>query len=419
VIARYSLKQAPAFRRQIYMIMAATLIPVVFSMLNAAGFKSPWAVILTPVWILTTAIAYSVMMARFRFPFILPVAYRMLFDNIPDGILIIDSQDRLMKINPAAESLTGISDNRRGRSLRLIWPELFTALTGIKETPRAEMTLLKNQKTHYLEVTQVILPDQQGWPAGKMVIVRDISELKKVQQDLEAEIQKRSQYSRSLVHELRTPLTSIIAGTDLLTNLVKEPTPQRIFQNIQRAAHNLDQRVTELFELARGEVGLIKLKTSPLDLGRLIEEITDEISPLAGNKGLILETDCLPGLRVLGDKDRLRQVMSNLLNNALKFTEQGVIRVRLAPFYGRYCLIQVSDSGKGLLPEQQKNLFDPYRPNTPGSKSEAGLGIGLALSKILVELHQGAIWVESEVGRGSTFSFKLPLLQEEPSEQAR
>jgi signal transduction histidine kinase len=187
---------------------------------------------------------------------------------------------------------------------------------------------------------------------------------------------------------------------------------QSLAKNIRRAANNLDQRVAELFELARGEIGLVKVDLSPLDIGLLVEEVVGEIGPIAGQKGLTLTGDCTKGLKVMGDKGRLRQVLSNLLSNAIKFTEKGEIRVRLSTLENEYSLIQVTDSGQGIAADQMETLFDPYRRRTQAGQSAEGMGIGLALSKIFIELHKGKIWAESVPGKGATVSFRLPLIRE-------
>ena len=110
-----------------------------------------------------------------------------------------------------------------------------------------------------------------------------------------------------------------------------------------------------------------------------------------------------------GDSSRLRQVMTNLLSNAIKFTEKGTIRVKASQPDTDFLLVQVEDTGRGIDKEQMEDLFDPYRRKTNLGQDTGGLGIGLALSKIFVELHKGKIWAESLPGRGSTFSFTLPL----------
>jgi signal transduction histidine kinase len=412
IIFRHSFRQPPILRRQTLIILGGTLLPIVASVFYAIGLTPIKGLNMTPFWLFVAALIYAITVIRFRFLDILPVAYRTLVDSIPDSILILDNQNCLIKINPAAESLPAFQTNQQGKAMDRIWPELQAALTTAQDSRKAELTLLINDKPVYLGASQAVLKDNQGFPVGKLVIIRDITELKNTHKELEAEIQKRSQYSRALVHELRTPLASIIACTDMLGDIVAEPVQQSLSKNIRRAANNLDQRVAELYELARGEIGLIKVDLLPLDICLLVEEIVAEISPVAGQKGLSLIPDCREGLKVMGDKSRLRQVLSNLISNAIKFSEKGEIRVKLSSLDNVYSLIQVSDSGRGIAPDQMENLFDPYHRRTPAGQNGAGLGIGLALSKILIELHKGEIWAESAAGKGTTVSFKLPLIKE-------
>jgi len=144
----------------------------------------------------------------------------------------------------------------------------------------------------------------------------------------------------------------------------------------------------------------------------LIEEVVNEMSPIATQKGLKLSSDCPRGIKLSGDKNRLRQVLSNLIGNAIKFTEKGEIRVYMTVANKKYVLVQVKDNGQGIAPAEMENLFNPYRRRASGQQSTHGLGIGLTLSKIFIELHHGKIWAESTPGQGTTVSFTLPLKKE-------
>jgi two-component system clock-associated histidine kinase SasA len=359
------------------------------------------------------AAIYAVIVLRFRFLSFLPVAYSTLVHNLPDGILILDIQNRLIEMNPAAERLLN-SDKRwlKYNPVSTLLPQLSDLLDRLQDGMNAELSLDSPQGARFFTVNQVILRNARSEVVGKLVTIRDITELKNTHRELENEMQKRSQYSRALVHELRTPLTSIVASSDLLESVVKQPIELSLTRNIQRAAHNLEQRVSELFELARGEVGLLTIEPLALDLCLLMDEVVAELGPVAKQKGLSLAGECTLGLEVMGDKGRLHQVISNLLSNAIKFTEEGQIKIRLSRSDDdQMALVQVSDSGPGIAPEQMVDLFDPYLRKSPAGRSNVGLGIGLALSRIIVELHKGRIWAESPPGRGATLSFTLPLLK--------
>ena len=258
---------------------------------------------------------------------------------------------------------------------------------------------------------------------ARIMSVRDVTERKKTQQkleslyaeernlrsDLQTEIEKRSKYARSLVNELRPPLTSISASIDVLEKEVKNDIYLALVKNIGRASVNLEQRINELIELANGEIGMLKIDPVELDLAVVLREIVSELAPVAAEKGLVMLQDVPDLPRVRGDRSRLRQVMTNLLSNAIKFTFKGSILVKAFKLSESEVMVSVSDTGRGMTAEEVENIFDPYRRKLSSGHDMRGLGIGLALSKMFVELHKGTIKAESEVGKGSTFSFTVPV----------
>ena len=143
----------------------------------------------------------------------------------------------------------------------------------------------------------------------------------------------------------------------------------------------------------------------------LLREVEREMRPLALGKGLALEVRVAELPPALGDLRRLRQVLQNLISNAIKFTDAGKIEVE-SEKVGEYIAVRVKDSGRGIAPEEMANLFDPYRQKVKAGHELGGLGIGLTLSKMFVELHGGKIGVESESGKGSVFSFTIPVYRE-------
>jgi PAS domain S-box-containing protein len=234
-------------------------------------------------------------------------------------------------------------------------------------------------------------------------------EEKRLRASLQEEIEKRSKYTRALVHELNTPLTSILASGELLEAEIEDGTLAALVANIRRSSHNLKQRIDELIELARGETGLLKINALPVDMGRLMREIESETRPLVKKKGLELELKVEGELPLaLGDQGRLRQVLFNLISNAMKYTQSGKVEVR-GRKVGESIEVSVKDSGRGIGPEEMEHLFDPYRRKRNEGQELGGLGIGLALSKMYIDLHGGKIEVESEAGQGSTFRFTVPI----------
>jgi signal transduction histidine kinase len=304
-----------------------------------------------------------------------------------------------------------------------VWPELDKIVSSPSGPYPVELKADNSRPPLYFDINVRILQDNRHKIVGKLVMLRNVSELKTAQfelkgmyetehelrRDLDQEIKKRSEYSRAIVHELKTPLTSIMACSELLEEQLKDEIEIRLIQNIRRSSSNLLQRVDELFELARGELGLIAINPASLDMNGLIREIVAEMSPLTSQKGLLLRSE-LPesSLPVIGDKDRLRQVIINLVSNSIKFTDHGEIAIIAGSRSSDFLHIGVSDTGIGMSQEQLANIFDPYRRKSVDGKKNSGLGIGLALCKLIVELHHGTIWAESTPGKGSTVNFTVP-----------
>jgi signal transduction histidine kinase len=239
---------------------------------------------------------------------------------------------------------------------------------------------------------------------------------KQARERAENEIRKRSDYTRALVHELKTPLTAIIASIELLSEDVKGEGPQRLIRNIARGAANLNKRIDELLDMAKGEVGILGINPAPLDARQLVMDVVSELSSIAHEKGQSL-TLSVPDrmLPAVLDGARLRQVLTNLVGNALKFTpEGGVIRVTTGTNDGNL-IIEVADSGPGIPPEELPNIFEPYHRLSTMRGRLSGMGVGLALSRMLVNLHGGQLTVTSTPGTGSIFTASLPLVGARPA----
>ncbi|MGR2740091.1 ATP-binding protein [Billgrantia sp. Q4P2] len=227
----------------------------------------------------------------------------------------------------------------------------------------------------------------------------------------------KSEFLASMSHEIRTPLNGIVGFCRLLGRSRLEPRQREWLDQVQIACDNLLALVNDVLDFSRMEAGRLELERAELDMVSLVDEALAQQAPLAHQKGLHLlglVYDDVPSL-LRGDPLRIRQVLTNLIHNALKFTERGEVIVRVMVeeqnAQGRALLrISISDSGIGLTPQEQHSLFQAFRQAAAShSRHYGGSGLGLAISRQLVEQMGGQITVESEPSRGSTFSFTLPL----------
>ncbi|RLC93532.1 MAG: hypothetical protein DRI39_04140 [Chloroflexi bacterium] len=233
---------------------------------------------------------------------------------------------------------------------------------------------------------------------------------RRLREEREAEINKRVEFTRALVHELKTPLTSVMASSELLMSELKAGPLLKLAENLYRGACNLNRRIDELLDLARGELGMIQLSCKPLDIVRLLHAVAEDMALAFASHGQSLRLDVPSRLPLVwADEERLEQVVVNLLNNACKFTPEGGTITLRALEDGARLIVEVEDTGSGIDENEQKRLFDPYNRLESDRERLSGLGLGLSLCKMLVSLHGGDIWIKSRKGSGSTFSFSIPL----------
>jgi signal transduction histidine kinase len=224
----------------------------------------------------------------------------------------------------------------------------------------------------------------------------------------------KTRFINTLSHELRTPLTPIRIQLHILrnTDFAKSPEKHRkATEMLERNIHRLGGLVDELLEVARVQSGTLRLDRGPMDVSAVVGEALESFEDVARSNGVRLDRELEKGLVVDGDARRVGQVLFNLCGNALKFTpREGRISVRVRR-QGGDAIVSVQDTGAGLRPEDIGRLFEPFsQVHDTMEKTNAGTGLGLYISRGIVEGHGGRIWCESPgPGKGATFSFALPL----------
>ncbi|GAW92713.1 ATP-binding protein [Calderihabitans maritimus] len=240
-------------------------------------------------------------------------------------------------------------------------------------------------------------------------------QLKELNRELREANRVKSEFMANISHELRTPLTAILAFTEMLLDgaagrITEEQ--KEYLQDIAESGQQLLKMIDDLLRLSKIEAGKMELNRSLIEVYHLVEGAVRTVKPLAERKGLVIHTKVEEGLPSLfADREKLGQVLLNLLSNAVKFTPAGgYIEVRAGLTKdGRAFSFAVKDTGIGIAPEDQKIIFEKFRQvDGSPSRSYGGSGLGLALAKHLVELHGGELTVESEPGKGSTFTFVIP-----------
>jgi signal transduction histidine kinase len=223
----------------------------------------------------------------------------------------------------------------------------------------------------------------------------------------------KSQFLANMSHELRTPLNSIIGFSKVLLNRLDGELTERqeaYVRSVHNSSRHLLELINSILDFSRIEAGRFEMRSERIDLLDVVEECMETSTPLVRDKRVKLEKDVpveLPAVR--GDRMRIKQVLLNLISNAIKFTHAGRVLVQVRP-EGDVMHVSVADTGIGISPGDLQRLFEPFqRLDNPLAQQADGTGLGLAISKKFVELHHGRIWAESRESQGSTFHFTLPL----------
>jgi PAS domain S-box-containing protein len=356
---------------------------------------------------------------------------RATLESANEGILVVDNQHGVIAVNRRfvemgriPEEVVATHDRRAMIAAALKKVKMAdTIILRIDElyendaTIRDEVELVDGSLMDWFS-TPVRTPD--GVKVGRVAFVRDVTAERHAQQQLqrareaaEAASQAKSQFLANMSHELRTPLTAVIGLSDLLL-LERDPLVPRqreYLEGVASSGRHLLALVNDVLDLAKIEAGKTELKLESVPIHDAIEEGLSTISPLAHTRGVILEPATIVAVpNVRADRVRLRQILYNLISNAVKFTDRGGrVRIRARRDDDRVS-IAVIDTGIGISMRDLTRLYRSFEQlQLPSGDRPGGTGLGLALTKRLVEMHGGTIDVESEIGVGTTFTVRIPV----------
>jgi len=361
---------------------------------------------------------------------------RATLDSTADGILVVDRQGQVTSCNQEFARMWRIPEDlllRRDDAVLLDYvlgqltePEAF--LRKVKElyaSPWAKSyDLLEFKDGRRFE--RYSQPQRLGDTVlGRVWSFRDVTERRRAERVLEdakeqaeAASRAKSQFLANVSHEIRTPMNGILGMAELALEADSPAEQRECLDQVKRSAKSLLTLLNEVLDLSKVEAGRVELETVPFSLRRTIEDAVQTLAPAARQKGLELRRtmlDALPDAR-LGDPFRLRQVLLNLIGNAIKFTADGHVSIRVGPAEsepeGASLHFSISDTGIGISSEQQERIFAPfYQGDGSTTRRYGGTGLGLAIAAKLVSLMGGRIWVDSAPGHGSTFHFTARLPQ--------
>ncbi|HUB97812.1 MAG TPA: PAS domain S-box protein [Stellaceae bacterium] len=353
-----------------------------------------------------------------------------IFDAVVDAIVTVDPGGRILQWSPGAQRIFGYAPEEvAGADLGIVLPAAGRSTEGADVATRFgagesrlmgvahELTATRKGGEEFpaeLTITEV----RDGADLFYTAILRDITERKaaeaalvRAREEAEAANLAKSQFLATMSHEIRTPMNGVLGMANLLASTVLSERQQRLVENVSRSGLALLGIINDILDFAKIEAGMFELSSMPFDPRQAVAELTDLFSDRCSKKGIefiYFVDESIPS-QIIGDPIRLRQILVNLVGNAIKFTERGeiLVEVGLASSDDSEMVlnIAVEDTGIGIPPEHSSRIFDSFH-QVDGSMSRArgGSGLGLSITRQLVELMGGKISVDSELGRGSRFS---------------
>lgn len=362
--------------------------------------------------------------------------FRLLIEAVKDyAIFMMDVDGRIVSWNTGAQLLKGYrADEIIGQSFSQFYTEadrhagrpsrLLKMAADLGRVEDEGLRVRKDGTTFWANVIITALYDDRGQVRGYAKITRDLTEKRRIEEELRNSIQRLEDakeqlqqlnevksYSISIAsHEVRSPLTAIKGYVDNLLEGVAGELSESVRYYLTRIGYNTDRvvRLTNvLLDLSRIEAGQMPLDLDVVSIRHVVTDVIKDLEPVAKEKAISLQAHSITDVPVRADRDKLEQVLRNLIGNALKFTSQGQVVVQSEITEVGQMTITVMDTGCGIPPDHQQKVFNIFH-RAPSGVPE-GAGLGLAIAKGLVELQGGQIWVQSEPGRGSRFSFTLPV----------
>jgi PAS domain S-box-containing protein len=420
-LLRTALRSADIYRWQAVLLVIGAVLPWIGNFLYLSGLNPLPGIDLTPLGFTLTGVLVAVSIFRYQLLDLLPVAYDHLFENLPDAVLVLDVQQRVVGLNPAARHLFEQKQLEVGK-LAQEWLKEYPSLCAMVQQGRSGQLEVVWAESTWMEARFVPLREERGRLAGQLLLLRDITVRKEAERQLVEMNRMKTQLLANVSHDLRTPLGSIIGFADMLREQVFGELNQEqksAAREIIDSANQLLAFIENLIGQAQIESGRVVMHDRPFLLRDLMDVARNSSALAATKKGiaLIIEADPAVPEVLEGDFYWLRQVLSNLLGNAIKFTDRGEVRLHIFCPDAEHWAMKVSDTGIGIAPELQQMIFEPFRQvDESRTRPYSGSGLGLSIVSQLVKMMKGTLLLESTLEQGSIFTVILPLKPEKQDE---
>lgn len=334
---------------------------------------------------------------------------RVFLNSMTDGLLLLDEHGRIRSANRSLEKLFGVTGNIRGKTIIETFrhhklAEFADLLKVEREILHFELALSEIQ-SRWFEINAATIVDAQNNPSGFVLVFHDMTRLRQLEKT-------RQEFVANVSHELRTPLSMIKGYVETLLDGAKDnpEVAEKFLRTIEKHADRLTFLIDDLLTISKLESGESNLNRQQGPLRPLVDEVIQEFQLRAADKNIRLENKVSEQFQIFADFARLEQVLGNLIDNAIKYSHANgrmIVAARLNQ--DNVSEISVQDNGPGIPPEAKERIFERFfRVDKSRSREQGGTGLGLAIVKHVIQSHGGKIWVESEMGTGSTFRFTLP-----------
>lgn len=421
----YAAYQAPkTYRWQNIALVVGALIPWLANAIYLLNLTDLPNIDFSPIAFSLSGLVLAWSIFRFHLFDIVPVARRVAVDTVRDGMIVVDTKDRIIDMNLAAQTVLEVQlADVIGQTLEELfadWPDLVSSFKDVLEV-ETEIHIEDEGGDRYFELHISPILNSRKRVNARVIVFHDITVYKQSEavlaeardQALEASRVKTELLAR-VSHELRTPLNVILGFSEMLQLGITGPINEKQYETMEKILEStrfLTEQVNDLLDLSSIEAGTTKLHFHDFPIIEVIDDVIGICQVDADSKSLTLvKIDSEASLEIVyGDRDGVTQILTNLVGNAIKFSDDGMVRIDSFAVDDQFWAIQVSDEGPGIPAEAHDLIFEPFR-QIDGSMTRihGGTGLGLAIVKQMVELMGGEVQLESSVGEGSTFTVLLP-----------
>ncbi len=407
-------QQTPWERRGCFIFLAAAFIGWTTDLSHLLHLTHPPGLNYAPILLPVTSTLIAFALLRHRMLNLAPVARAALIERLEDRILVFDNEDRIVDRNQAATTTLGLDKSHAfgqpARDILRPWPRLI-GLFSDPAKPRIE--ILIGDVAFEATLFDVLEPGDAR-PRARVLVLSDITRRKETENQLrlaketaEAAGQAQSRFLATMSHEIRTPMNGVIGFIQLLQSTSLDPKQREYLELLHHSTRSLLVIINDVLDYSKIEANQLEIERIPCNVRTVVNHTYRLLQPLADEKRLTLAThvcDDVPR-EVISDPVRLQQILTNLIGNALKFTEAGRVSLEVSTAAPDLLVLEITDTGIGIAPEQQTRIFTPFsQGDASTTRRFGGTGLGLSITRRLCELMGGSLTFTSETGRGSRFT---------------